>query len=408
RSSEVENMKLHVRSFALGALAAGIVAAGIALVSRGHDPAASPAAGSHTRVDPSVAAKDRETTEHAHPIAGDESRERVAAAVRTPSELRAVLAGSSSRRDQVEAIDALLADGSIEAKKALLDAFLETDDKVLRALLEEALMRSPQDMAPVLMAAFDGARDGAKLEGLAHLLRKAAENRPELAEPIVAFLIHALDEAGDPRAGSAAAALQAFGGGAVEQLGARLRDPGCGPEAAGALADILAKLPKEYDGVLREKVAQGFDATRDVLRDPQANAADKDVARKKTGSLAWAASVREPSEQDALAPVLADQLGRTVDAAQAGTLAWGIGEMRGLSDAGRSRAALALLDSFPNQRDGDIRLIMSRSLVQLAQSGMAGSRDSIRELVAAAEAGESNPKIQAQLRQMIETLDAGK
>ena len=396
-------MKLHVRSFALGALIVGLAAAGVALLRGARESGvASPAPSGREAAPPRATNAPADAPDASAP----RGRADAGAARRTPRELGLALLAAKSRLEQVQAIAALTDDGTPEAMQILLDAFVSTDDGVLLALLEEALLKSPSDMSPSFMAAFQGSSDPKKLERLANLLRHAVANRPELSDLVVAFLIRALDDADAARNGAAAAALQLLGRGAVDQLAARLRDARCSPETAGALAEILSKLPEQYEGVVRDKVTEGFESTRDVLRDPNASDADKDAARKKTGSIAWIASSRSPGEHDALAPILADQLGRTTDPGQAGTLAWGLGELRGLSDTGRTQTASVLLDALSRQNDGDVRLIMSRSLVQLAQSGVAASNEALRNKLSSAEAAETDPKVKAQLQAMLAKLDA--
>lgn len=401
-------MKLDLRSFWIGASAAAFVAAGIVLLDATRTPAPVPGGGDAARESAGGAgaggAKDAPELPR---DAESSTRERATAAGRrTPSELRRDLSTATGRLDQFQAIAALLDDGSPEAKQALLDAFLNSDDKVLLSLLEEALLRSPHEMAPSLMAAFESASDPLKLGTLAKLLRQASVNRPELNDPVVAFLVRALDDPGDARGEAAAGALRLLGTGAADPLAKRLAEKTCTPETAGMVAEVLSKLPPEHGDVLREKVTQGIDSTRDVLSDSTASTEDKVVARKKTGSLAWAASLRAPEEQDSLAPMLADQIGRTLDSAQAGTLAWGIGQMRGLSDTGRTEAARVLLDGLSQQRDGGIRSIIGRSIVDLVRSGAPGASDSIRKLVSTAEAAAPDERVRAQLRQMLEGLDA--
>jgi hypothetical protein len=177
------------------------------------------------------------------------------------------------------------------------------------------------------------------------------------------------------------------------------------PETAGTLAEIMSKLPPECSEVLRDQLTQSFGSTRDLLADPVAAEADKELARKKTGSLAWAASSRPAAEQDALASVMADELGRTSDPAQAGTLAWGLENMKGLTDAGRTRTATALLAFLSQQSNTGVRGIIGRSIVQVATAGGPGSFDAVRNLVETTRA-TADPALQEQLRRLLEALDA--
>jgi hypothetical protein len=392
-------MKLQIRSFVLGVMTAGIPAVAVFLLHGGPEPA-QPSPANDAPAVPAAAAS-REAEQPLPPVEPP-AREELGRERLTPGALRQLLSAASTRREQIDAITALLENGSPEAMQVLLDIFLATDDKVLLALLEEALLRSPHEVTPTLMAKFSATSDPGKLDTLAKMLLQSAANRPELTDEVVAFLIRALDE--PERSESAARALQSLGTGAVDQLAARLSEPGCGPEAAGSVAAILAKLPGECSEVLRSKVTQGFDSMRDVLTSPSTTADEKELARKKTGSLTWAASSRPAAEQGTLAPVLADQLGRTTDAQQAGTLVWGIGEMRGLSETGRVEL---LLGALAQQRDGGIRHTIAGSFLQMVSSGAAGPfDDAVRRLVASAMANEQDPTVLEQLRQVQEKLDA--
>lgn len=402
-------MHIDTRSLFLGGLLGVLAATGVAfaLFAWPRELAAPPADAGEARREPSGGPGQHPPTEPEPraPVTEAPAREPVGHEPLQPDALRGLLAAARTRLDQVAAITALLANGSAEARQVLLDAFLASDDKVLLTLLEEALLRSTHEMTPSLMLAFGGMRAPAKLDRLANMLRQAAMNRPELTDQVVAFLIGALDQPGDPHEEPAAGALRAFGRGALEQLVAHLRERGCGAEAAGSVAEILSKLPPECSEVLRDKVAQGFDATRELLGDPTVEAADKELARRKTGSLAWAAFSRPASEHDALAQVLADQLGRSADAGQVGTLAWGIGNLSGLSDAGRKKVASALLGSLQQQSDRNIRGTIAASLVQLAIAGGPGSYEAIRGMVESARIAATDATVLKQLERMLADLE---
>ncbi len=397
-------MRIDIRSFLLGGLAAAGIT--LALLAWPHEPAAPLPSANDARHEPSRATGQRPPTEPEHrlPAAEVPTRERVGYDQLSPEALRGQLAAAKTRLEQVAAITALVENGSVEARQVLLNAFLASNDKVLLTLLEEALLHSPHEMTPSLMLAFGGLRDPDKLDRLANMLRQAATNRPELTDQVVAFLIRALDHPGDPQEGPAAGALRAFGRGALDQLVAHLRERGCGAEAAGSVAEILSKLPPECSDVLRDKVTQGFDATRELLGDPTVEAVDKELARRKTGSLAWAAFSRPASEHDALAQVLVDQLSRSADAGQVGTLAWGIGNLSGLSDAGRQRVATALLGSLQQQSDRNLRGTIAASLVQLAIAGSPGSYEAIRNMIESARIAATDATVLKQLQQMLADL----
>ncbi|HTF89243.1 MAG TPA: RNA polymerase sigma factor, partial [Planctomycetota bacterium] len=99
------------------------------------------------------------------------------------AELRTLLA-SSSRLDQVRAIDLLLKKGSLEANQVLLDALITAQDPILLALLEEGLLSSPLDMSAAVMAVFDASKDPKALARLSGMLAKLAVKHPELQRDV--------------------------------------------------------------------------------------------------------------------------------------------------------------------------------------------------------------------------------
>src|SRR5262245_25021600 len=209
-------MKPQIRSFVLGVMAAGIPAVAVFLWHSGPEPAQTSTA--TAPVEPGrLAATASPAAEQPSPPVEPPAREALGLERLTPGALRQLLSAASTRREQIDAITALLENGSSEAMQVLLDMFLATDDKVLLALLEEALLRSPHEVTPNLMAQFSATSDPSKLDTLAKMLLQAAANRPELSDEVVAFLISALDEPGDARSESAARALQSLGSGAVDQ-----------------------------------------------------------------------------------------------------------------------------------------------------------------------------------------------
>ncbi|HET6201692.1 MAG TPA: hypothetical protein VFI25_02690 [Planctomycetota bacterium] len=263
------------------------------------------------------------------------------------------LLSSSSRFDQIRAIELLLQAKTLEANGVLLEALLAATDPILLSLLEEGLLRSSLDIAPSVMGAFRASRDPEALARLAGMLAKLAGKRPSLEREVAEFFIGALkDSRLDPeRAASVSEALVALGIGALDPLAAYVADPLSDPEGAGNAAWVLAQLSPEHGDALREKLGEGFDSILKALRDPVLAETEKNAVLQKTGSLAWAASLRPQGEHDLLGDVLVSNLTRTPDQAQAGTLAWGIANLKGLSDEARLRITQSLLDSAVGQSD---------------------------------------------------------
>jgi hypothetical protein len=307
---------------------------------------------------------------------------------------------SSSRLDQVQAIDLLLEAKTPEAAQVLLDALQTATDPVLLALLEEALMSSPLDLSPAIQAAFSNMNSPQKLGTLAHLLTQLVRKRPELQQKVVGFFIGALGDAAvvPERADSASKALVALGIGAVDQVATFLTDRATTPEGAGTAAWVLAQLSSEHGDVLRKKLREGLDATQEVLNDPDLPEADKAAVRQKTGSLAWVAMQRPAAEHERIADVLVDSLARTTDEAKAGTLVWGIVNLKGLSDDGRLRATQTLLDSLVGQSNTNLSHTYVRAIGELAASG-GTSRPELQRLVENAWATHGrNPQVAVHLQ----------
>jgi hypothetical protein len=112
---------------------------------------------------------------------------------------------------------------------------------------------------------------------------------------------------------------------------------------------------------------------------------------KKTGSLTWSASLRPEQEHDQLGEVLLESLLASKDEAQAGSLAWGLGNLTGLSDPSRSAAARSLLDALDGQVDDALRQQYLRTIEQLALAQPLGpSFDGLVRLVEDARARQGH------------------
>jgi hypothetical protein len=250
--------------------------------------------------------------------------------------LRRMLA-SAERREQVQAIDALLDAATAEAAQLLAESLLGCNDPVLAALLQEAL---------------------AKLVG----------KHPELAQNLAAVFMAALtgSDADPGRADVAISGLAAMGIAAAEPLGAFLSNRATEPEAAGTAAAVLAGLGGEHREVVARQLRSGLEATLSVFDDPLAQDADRERTRKKTGSLAWLAGQRAAAEHDQLAQVLVDNLLRTNDEPQAGTLVWGLGRLTGLGTQARVRLLGTMLHALPAQKNGGIAAAWARAAKALS------------------------------------------
>src|SRR5262249_2041356 len=137
-----------------------------------------------------------------------------------PEDLRRLLF-STDRIEQVRAIQLLTEDGSATAHQILLDAFLESKDPVLLALLEEAMLKTPPACVQAVMDRVLNGRDPELLTRLTGLLSGFVERRPELAHELAGPLVASLAQADlfPDRAGAATAALVALGVAAVDPLG---------------------------------------------------------------------------------------------------------------------------------------------------------------------------------------------
>ncbi len=402
--------KLCGPSFFLGS---GLVAAilGIAVVlfarSRGALPGSAPAE-----------RESGERTERASPPADlpapEASARRQAAEggeLLSLDDLRALLL-SPRRLDQVRAIELLLARGTPEALQVLLDAFLASSDPLLVGLLEEAMLKSTTDLAPSLIAAFRASRDPERLTRIGRTLARLAGERPDVEKAVVGLLVGMLRDP-DLKPEHLAAledALVALGGRALETLAAYLSDPAAGPEGAGTVAAILSRLDAAHGSAVREKVREGFEAMRRALEDPALTATEKDATRKKTGSLAWAVGNRPASEHDLLSRDLVDGLLRTTDPAQAGTLAWGLTNLKGLSDEARFETVQSILGALPGQSGDALRqsYVWAASQIVAAGYGNRALDEGFYRMMQAAEEASgqhaNDPRVSASLRWLLAEL----
>jgi hypothetical protein len=101
--------------------------------------------------------------------------------------------------------------------------------------------------------------------------------------------------------------------------------------------------------------------------------------REKTGSVAWAASLRPEDEHDRLGREIFDSLMRTNDKAQAGTLAWSLGNLKGLTDGARVDMSREILGALHGKADAALRKQYVSMVKTLARPG--ASTDEIVRLV---------------------------
>ena len=315
---------------------------------------------------------------------------------------------SSKRIDQVRAIELLLQDESDEARRILLDAFLGSTDRVLLALLHEALLASPQLFAPAMLEAFLASQDASVLARLSGLLAGFAQERPELQRELIGHLMAALDEgdAAPDRAGAALNALVALGVDAADELGDYIVDRDSGPAGVGSAAWALAQLSGEHGALVRERLDEGLRALD--LEQWGLSEEERAAMLEKTGSIAWAASLRPESEHDRLAETLLASLLSTRDPAQAGTLGWSLGNLKGLSEDECLGLTRDLLSALEGQADESMRQQYASALMRVAMERPAGPAfdDLVRLVQDARDAHGSGGRLAPLLERMLADLRA--
>jgi hypothetical protein len=314
--------------------------------------------------------------------------------------------------DQLRAIELLLAQDRPDAVELLIHTFLTTGDPVLRVLLEDAMVNSTLDLAPRLVEAYRSSTDPQVLAQLTRMLSAFAARQPGLDEEVVKLFVDALADPGlrTEHALALDAALVAFGGRALPALAAYLSDPASDPRGVGTAASVLSKLDASLGGNVREVVRTGFDAMRAILDEPKSTAEEQDTARQRTGSIAWAVGERPAAEHDLLAQDLVEQMLRASDAPQASTFAWGLSNLKGLSDDARLATIQSILAAMPQQANGDRRQSWLWGVNQLVTAGY-GTRPldakftAIMEAIEAAVNGnKGDAAIAKQLQGLIDQL----
>ncbi len=402
--------QIHKPSFLLGgglvAAVAGFVFV-LVLRSREQDK---PVAGAQPPAE--IRAEAREETRTPHEAQGRGAVSERTEVLSLPN-LRQLLL-SSRRLDQVRAIELLLAQGTPEAVQVLLDVFLSSSDPILLALLEEGLLRSELDLTSSLMAAFHASLDPQKLGRLAGMLAQLAGKRPDLEAAVVGLFIDTLKDPdlSPEQAAALEDALVSLGSRVLDPLAAYLADPRSDPRGAGTVAAVLSRLDAAHGSAVRERVRDGFEAMRKALDDPVRTPEEKDAARKKTGSLAWAVGNRPTAEHDLLARDLLDSFLRATDQAQAGTLAWGMTNLTGLSDGARLETVQSILGALPGSPDSALRQSYVWAVSQIVSAGY-GDRPldaNFEAILGAAEGAwkeyQDDPRVSVQLRWLVAELRA--
>ncbi len=267
------------------------------------------------------------------------------------------LLASENRLDQVRAIQFLLDEGTPDANQLLLETFLASSDPLLAALLEEALLQSELNVAPSIMAAFRTTLDPAKAGRLADMLVSLAARHPALEAEVVELLVGALAESGPDgeRAHGIPAALVRIGAGALDAVAAFLAGAQATSESAQSAAWVLTQMGSERADQVRESLRAAFAALFDAQGDLGLTDEERAAMVERTQTIAWAATYRPEDEHDRMGSMLVDCLFRAPDAQQCQSLAWGLANLRGLSDAGRLAAASRILATLPEQPDASLR-----------------------------------------------------
>jgi Sigma-70, region 4 len=295
---------------------------------------------------------------------------------------------SSERIDQVRAIDLLIAERSAAANAILLDAFLGSKDPVLLALLEEAMLGAPLAFAPSILDAFAANEDPRMLARLSGLLTAFAKKQPELGHEVVGHLLGALKlgEDSPERAQAATKALVSLGAGAADELGEFLADRGSEPQGVGSAAWILAQLPAESADLVRETLDESL-RSLDEPADGETSEEELTAIHEKTGSIAWASSLRPEAEHDRLSETLLSSFLRTKDPAQAGTFVWSVGNLKGLTEDARVGMTREVIEALREQPDAALRAQYAAMLKGLAVGRPVGPR--FDEIVRMAESERS-------------------
>ncbi len=285
----------------------------------------------------------------------------------TGDDLRRLLL-SSDRLDQVRAIRLLAEESTPEAHALLLETFMTTDDEILLAMLEEALLDSDQDVSSIVLESYRTSLDPERLQRLTSMMLELLERNPALEPAVIELLVGALREPGPQgeRLAGLGLALVALGESALDAITEYLSDPLSDPRGVQAAAHALAEIDPLAAEEVQERLGQTFDALIEALGDASLDDERRRALLERTSSMAWAAANRPGEEHDSLSALLAERLFRATDQQQAQTLAWGITSLESLSDQARLRVARSILDYLPDQASDDLRQSYVWAVSQLA------------------------------------------
>jgi len=264
---------------------------------------------------------------------------------------------SSDRLDQVRAIRLIEEEGTPEAHALLLEALVTSHDGILLALLEEAVLASGMDVSPIVFESYLSAHDPERLQRLTGMLQKLVEQNPALRPRVLELFMGALREPGTDgeRLAGLGPALVALGASALDGLTAYLSDPLSDPRGVGTAAFALVKLDPSAAEDVRQLLGQTFDALIEAVGDASLGDEQRRALLERTSSMAWAASSRPVEEHDTLSAMLVERLFHAADQQQAQTLAWGITNLKGISDEARARVVSSILDALSAQARPDLR-----------------------------------------------------
>ena len=319
---------------------------------------------------------------------------------------------SGERLEQVLAIQRLLDEGTPAAYDALLDSFMSSDDPILVALLEEALLDSELDVAQTMMLAFGAAEDPQRTARMAAILAKLAQRQPSLGPAVVDLFVDAFSK---PGASSESLlpvrrALISMGAGALEPVASFLADASSNPGATDTAAWVLSQAAGDRPDLAREQVGNALAALLAAGGDTALTEEQRGALRDKTQWLAWSAVNRPAAEHDQLAAVLAAHLFESVDKIQAQSVAWGIANMRGLSEEARQRTAADLLGALHRSDDPAIRQSFVWAVRHLASAGYdhlpdAAFDEILRRTQDAWTLHQGDPRLAAPLQWLLVELE---
>ena len=267
------------------------------------------------------------------------------------------LLASNDRVDQARAIRHLLELGTEEAGQLLLQSFMHVEDPLLVLLLEEALLETELDLAPLMIEEFSGPVDPRQAGRLASLLTQLAAQRPTLEPALVDLFVAALEDPG-PNGELLEAArdgLIEIGPGAVDAVAAFLANPHSNREQAQLAAEILAQAETDLPELLHRSLEQSFAQLQQAAGDTGLTDAELEGVLRKSQALAWATANRPTAEHDALTAMAAAKLLGTTHPTQAQYFAWTLANLGGTSPQARVQTSAGLLSGLGQSSSSELR-----------------------------------------------------